>query len=238
MARSNRRREFLGQIAGGAASLAGLALASPLAAAEAAFALPPQPPLSGEFSDDWTKKLEGKKLRTVFDAPEVNSALALYQAEAVLNNYRDVVGISEKDLGLVVVIRHRAIPMAFNDVIWEKYNAGVDLKLNDPTTGGPAKRNPFLNVAADDKKGLVGEAQSLKSLYDRGVIFLGCNNAAMGWAYMLAKKSGAKVEDVRAEMKANLIPGMTLLPTRIFAVMRAQNVGCSYMMAWYKIDID
>jgi hypothetical protein len=238
MAGNNRRREFLGQIAGGAASLAGLTIASPLAATEAAFALPPQPLLAGEFNDDWTKKLEGKKLRTVFDAPEINSALALYQAEAVLNNYRDVVGISEKDLGLVVVIRHRAIPMAFNDVIWEKYNAGVDLKLNDPTTGEPAKRNPFLNVAADDKKGLVGQAQSLKSLYDRGVIFLGCNNAAMGWAYMLAKKSGAKVEDVRAEMKANLIPGMTLLPTGIFAVVRAQNVGCSYMPAWYKIDSD
>ena len=81
--------------------------------------------------------------------------------------------------------------MAFNDVIWEKYNAGVDLKLNDPTTGEPAKRNPFLHVSMDDKHGLVGPETSLQALYDRGVIFLGCNNAAMGWAYMLAKKSGA-----------------------------------------------
>ena len=235
MAGENRRREFLGHIAGGAAALAGLSIASPLALAEAAFALPPQPALSGEFNDDWTKKLDGKKLRTVFDAPEINSALALHQANAVLDNYRDVVGISEKDLGLVVVIRHRAIPMAFNDVIWEKYNAGVDLKMKDPTTGEPAKRNPFLHVSKDDKYGLVGPETSLQGLYDRGVIFLGCNNAAMGWAYMLAKKAGAKVEDVRAEMKANLIPGLTLLPTGIFAVVRAQNVGCSYMPAWYKL---
>ena len=232
MAGENRRREFLGQIAGGAAALAGISIASPLAAADA---FSPRFKTDGEFNDDWTKKLDGKKLRTVFDAPEINSALALHQANAVLDNYRDVVGIPEKDLGLVVVIRHRAIPMAFNDVIWEKYNAGVDLKMKDPTTGEPAKRNPFLHVSKDDKYGLVGPETSLQGLYDRGVIFLGCNNAAMGWAYMLAKKTGAKVEDVRAEMKANLIPGMTLLPTGIFAVVRAQNVGCSYMPAWYKL---
>jgi hypothetical protein len=226
-----QRRQFIGQLAGGAAALAGFAFAPPLFADESPLA----PKFEGQWDDSWTAKLDGKKLRTVFDAPQVNSALALHQAAAVIDNYRDVAGISEKDLGLVVVIRHRAIPMAFNDFIWEKYNAGVDLKLNDPATGEPAKRNPFLNITKDDKKGMVGEAQSLKTLYEKGVIYLGCNNAAMGWAYMLAKKAGTKVEDVRAELKANLIPGMTLLPTGIFAVVRAQNVGCSYMPAWYSL---
>ena len=226
-----QRRQFIGQLAGGAAALAGLSFAPPLFASESPLA----PRSEGQWDDSWTTKLDGKKLRTVFDAPQVNFGLALHQAAAVIDNYRDVAGISEKDLGLVVVIRHRAIPMAFNDFIWEKYNAGVDLKLNDPATGEPAKRNPFLNITKDDKKGMVGEAQSLKTLHDKGVIFLGCNNAAMGWAYMLAKKAGTKVEDVRAELKANLIPGMTLLPTGIFAVVRAQNVGCSYMPAWYSL---
>ena len=226
-----QRRQFIGQLAGGAAALAGLSFAPPLFASESPVASKSE----GQWDDSWTTKLEGKKLKTVFDAPQVNFALALHQAAAVIDNYRDVAGISEKDLGLVVVIRHRAIPMAFNDSIWEKYNAGVDLKLNDPATGEPAKRNPFLNVAKDEKKGMVGEAQSLKTLHDKGVIFLGCNNAAMGWAYMLAKKAGTKVEDVRAELKANVIPGMILLPTGIFAVVRAQNVGCSYMPAWYSL---
>lgn len=226
-----QRRHFIGQLAGGAAALAGLSFAPPLFAGESPLA----PRAEGQWDDSWTTKLEGKKFRTVFDAPQVNFALALHQANAVIENYRDVAGISEKDLGLVVVIRHRAIPMAFNDAIWQKYEAGVDLKLKDPTTGEPAKRNPFLNVAKEDKRGLVDSTTSLTSLYDRGVIFLGCNNAAMGWAYMLAKKAGTKVEDVRAELKANLIPGMTLLPTGIFAVVRAQNVGCSYMPAWYSL---
>ena len=232
------RREFLGQLAGGAAALAGLTISAPLAAAQSSFASSSSLKPTGEWDDSWTLKLNGKQFRTVFDAPEINSALALHQANAVINNYRDVAGISEKDLGLVVVIRHRAIPMAFNDAVWQKYEAGVDLKLKDPTTGEPAKRNPFLSLTKEDKFGLVDHETSLQSLSDRGVIFLGCNSAAMGWAYMLAKKSGAKVEDVRQELKANLIPGMTLLPTGIFAVVRAQNVGCSYMPAWYKLGAE
>ena len=225
------RRQFLGQLAGGAAALAGFSFAPPIFAEEMPAAQP-----TGDWDDSWTAKLEGKKWKTVFDSPQINSALALHQADAIIAGYRDVVGLDPKDLGLVVVIRHRAIPMAFNDTIWEKYDAGTTFKLNDPTTGEPAKRNPFLNVTKDDKKGLVGYDQSLKRLYDQGVIFLGCNNAAMGWAYMLAKKSGEKPEDVRALLKANLIPGMTLLPTGIFAVVRAGNVGCSYMPGWYKLD--
>src|SRR5689334_22827935 len=225
------RREFIGKLAGGAAALAGLSFAPPMFAEEIATTA-----TTGDWDDSWTTKLEGKKLKTVFDAPIVNSALALHQAAATIDGYRDVVGIPSKDLGLVVVIRHRAIPMAFSDDIWNKYDVGTTFKLNDPATGEPAKRNPFLNVAKEDKKGLVGYDQSLKRLYEQGVIFLGCNNAAMGWAYMLAQKAGTKTEDVRAELKANLIPGMTLLPTGIFAVVRAGNVGCSYMPAWYKLD--
>jgi hypothetical protein len=230
--KSSPRRQFIGQLAGGAAALAGFAYGPPLFAGES---LKISQSDKGQWDDSWTTKLEGKKLRTVFDAPQVNSALALHQADAVISNYRDVVGTPETDLGLVVVIRHRAIPMAFNDFIWEKYNAGVDLKMKDPTTGEPAKRNPFLHASKDDKFGMVGPAQSLQTLYEKGVIFLGCNNAAMGWASMLAKASGGKVEDVRAELKANTIPGMILLPTGIFAVVRAQNVGCSYMPAWYSL---
>jgi hypothetical protein len=227
----NDRRQFIGKLAGGAAALAGFSFAPPMFAEE----MSPLP-AKGDWDDSWTAKIEGKKFKTVFDAPQINFALALHQADATIAGYRDVVGVDSKDLGLVVVIRHRAIPMAFNDTIWEKYDAGTTFKLNDPTTGEPAKRNPFLNVAKTDKKGLVGYDQSLQRLYDQGVVFLGCNNAAMGWAYMLAQKSGEKTEDVKALLEANLIPGMTLLPTGIFAVVRAGNVGCSYMPAWYKLD--
>ena len=92
------RRNFIGQIAGGAAALAGFTFAPPLFASDS----PVAEKSDGQWDDSWTAKLDGKKLRTVFDAPQVNSALALHQAAAVIDNYRDVAGISEKELGLVV----------------------------------------------------------------------------------------------------------------------------------------
>ena len=37
------------------------------------------------------------------------------------------------------------------------------------------------------------------------------------------------VEQVRSEVRAGLVPGATLMPTGIFALVRAQNAGCAYM---------
>lgn len=93
--------------------MAGLGFAPPLFAGEAGTVASRT---GGDTWDDsWTQKLDGKKFRTVFDAPEINSALALHQANAVIDSYQQVLGIPADQLGLVVVLRHRAIPMAFND---------------------------------------------------------------------------------------------------------------------------
>jgi hypothetical protein len=232
---NSHRRDFLGQLAGGAAALAGLGLNPRFANAQQFASRASMPQSDGKWDDSWTARLDGK-LNTVFDSPQINGALALFQARVIIDNYRDVIGIGPEKLGLVVVLRHRAVPMAFNDVIWNKYEVGESLKLDDPSTGKHAQRNPFINVSKDDTHGLVGPEQSIDTLRDLGVIFLGCNRAAQAWASRLAKKAGTKAEDVHEELKAHLIPGVTLLPTGIFAVVRAQNAGCCYMPSWYSMD--
>ncbi len=42
-------------------------------------------------------------------------------------------------------------------------------------------------------------------------------------------ESTPSTEDMRAEVKAHLIPGLTLAPNGVFAVMRAQEAGCTYI---------
>jgi intracellular sulfur oxidation DsrE/DsrF family protein len=37
------------------------------------------------------------------------------------------------------------------------------------------------------------------------------------------------VDEVRAEFRANLVPGATLVPNGVYGVIRAQNAGCAYM---------
>jgi hypothetical protein len=36
-------------------------------------------------------------------------------------------------------------------------------------------------------------------------------------------------DEVRAELRANLVPGAILVPSGIYALIRAQNAGCAFM---------
>jgi hypothetical protein len=62
-----------------------------------------------------------------------------------------------------------------------------------------------------------------------GMISLVCSIAANNIGYSLAQQSGRDVEEVRREVKANLVPGAILVPFGIYALIRAQNAGCAYM---------
>ena len=104
-------------------------------------------------------------------------------------------------------MRHLAVPMVFNDAMWDKYEIGKALKVNDPSTGEPARRNPFVTVNASDEHKLIEPGESLSALHARGAILLGCNRAAMARASAYAKKTGAPLADVQKELRANLVPG-------------------------------
>ena len=45
----------------------------------------------------------------------------------------------------------------------------------------------------------------------------------------LASTSGQPVDVVQKDLRANLIPGAILVPSGIYALIRAQNAGCAYM---------
>ncbi|MEO9047815.1 MAG: Tat (twin-arginine translocation) pathway signal sequence containing protein, partial [Gemmatimonadaceae bacterium] len=72
-------------------------------------------------------------------------------------------------------------------------------------------------------------ASSISALQQRGLVCLVCNRATKGWANQIAEKTQQKEADVYAELRANLIPGAYLVPSGIFALIKAQNVGCAYM---------
>lgn len=84
-----------------------------------------------------------------------------------------------------------------------------------PRPPAPAKRNVFRN--------------KLEGLQRRGLISLVCNIALGNWCARAAQRTGRKADEVRAEARANLIPGAILVPSGIYALIRAQNAGCAYM---------
>jgi hypothetical protein len=204
------RRSFVATLAGSTAMLSLTACTS--AAAGAVGTAPRASSRSSKWDDGWTERLG--KHRTVFDVPDFDSQ-GVWQVAPVMDAFNEVLGTSDKDLGFVLIVRHSAIPMAFKDEIWAKYDFTQELKRKDPKTNETYKRNPY--------------AAMITAAQARGVVVLGCHVAAVGMSNMLARRANMDATAVREEVMANLLPGVTLLPNGLYALARAQDVGCGFM---------
>jgi len=247
---ASERREFIGQLLAGAAALAAASCARAQGAAAPAAPAPvparptattaaanapapaPKPSTHAAWDLTWTDRLTGSH-RQVFDAPEIADGTVLHQARMFYVNYHEVYNLSDADLRAVMVIRHKALPMVLGDAVWNHYGfIGKSItKLKDPTTGEWARRNPFLNAKTGDKYSLIWPDGGLDALIGRGAIALACNMAFNGFAGVVAKRTNQTQDAVRDEFKAALVPGVTLVPSGIFGVIRAEEGGCRYLRA-------
>jgi intracellular sulfur oxidation DsrE/DsrF family protein len=50
------------------------------------------------------------------------------------------------------------------------------------------------------------------------------------WSRGLAKATQQNVDEVVKDLKANLVAGAILVPSGIYALIRAQNAGCAFML--------
>lgn len=183
----------------GASALAFGGLAMNATTAEAAPA--------AEWDMTWVDRLTAK-YRVVFDTPDLNDGTVFDNVSVFLSGYKEVYQAADADLQPVVVLRARGVHLAFNDALWEKYKLGEELK-----TG--ANKNPYLG--------------RLANLRQRNAILLGCNLAASYYARGMASRAGADFNTVFNEVKANLAPGVILMPSGVFATIRAQQAGCWFM---------
>lgn len=168
---------------------------------------------AGKWDDSWTARLGSH--RTVFDVPDLEAEPGADAVPDVMDAYHEVLGTADSDLGFVLVLRHHAVPLFFGDAIWAKYRVSEDMKEKDPNTNAPYKRNPQRELVA--------------KLQQRGVIVLGCNRAVSGFIERTAEQAKARSEDVRREVMASIMPGVILQPNGLYALARAQDVGCGFM---------
>ena len=221
MAQQQDRREFLEHL--GVASAAVLGTRGlPLNAA-----VVPPPHAAGEPWDmSWLDRLKSATYRAVIDANTLEEGYAADLANGLLGDYHGVHGTSDDQVRIVIVARRAGTPLVLGDAAWEKFPVGEDTKMND-RDGAPYRRNPFYRP----RPGASPESATtkLESLQRRGVILLVCNIALNNWARGLAERTRRDVEEVKKEVFANLVPGTTVMPSGVFAIMRAQNAGCAYM---------
>ncbi len=223
------RRDFLAHVASAAAVLAATACATApvAAAAKAAAPRPTTPPPPQHWDDSWTARVSAAKHKAVFDTPAIADGVAFANAYVFMLTYNQMYGTTDADTVPVVVIRHAAIPLAVDDDLWTRYELGKEFKVKDGATGKWARRNPYLHVDPNDKDAF--PPATIEALAKRGTIFLGCALAAGRLAGQIAKKGGASHDDAMAEVRAHLIPGLTLMPSGILATVRAQEAGAAFI---------
>ena len=233
--RPTPRREFLGHLATTAVALAGTACVSGHPQAVAAGVVPqPAPGPVGaapaqaarvQWDDSWVSKLTAKH-KAMFEAAAVEEGNVLGHAVRYLNGMREALETADGDVQVVLVIRHSAIPMAFNDAMWAKYNIGKQAKIKDGNDW--ATRNPYFNGRSGNAGRGDRPSPTLAWFGSHGHIMLGCNMATLGWGGEFAQAAGLDSKAVYEDLKANLVPGMILQPNGIYAVHRAQEAGCTF----------
>lgn len=182
------------------------------------------------WDDSWFGRLTAKH-KAVFDSPEIEDGLVVFQAIGYVNGMRDALRAGEGDVQTVVVMRHGAIPMVFNDAMWDKYEFGKQDKVKD-RNGKWARRNPFADTSAEQSSrpgGANRQRYDLAWLASHSHTLLGCDLATRGQAGLIAERTKGDSKAIYEELKANLVPGVILQPTGVYAVHRAQEAGCTYI---------
>lgn len=221
---STPRREFLGNIAAGAAALGLLSIPTSIKAA-------PSLLQQTDDADNWFKQIKGKH-RVVFDATRPHEMMPFAWPRVFLMT-NQATGTPEKDQSVVVVLRHDAIPYAFEDRIWAKYNFGQVFKTDDPATKAPFVRNPFARPKQGEYSipGFGVVPIGINELQASGVMFAVCG-AAMT-VYSAAVADGMKLDaaTVRKDWASGMLPGIQEVPSGVWALGRAQEHGCAYIFA-------
>jgi hypothetical protein len=66
------------------------------------------------------------------------------------------------------------------------------------------------------------------ALLAHGAVFGARNLALRGHARRLAKNAGVTAEEAAKEFTANIMPGITVIPSGVWGLNRAREAGCTY----------
>jgi hypothetical protein len=214
------RRSFLGSLATGAVAIG---LAPTATAGGNAQELSSQ---EGSPLDAWFNSIKGKH-RMVFDAVTTNDGFSVIWSYTFMTTHNQT-GTADNDLTAMVVLRSKAIPLAFDDKIWAKFKLGKMFKVVDYDTNASAERNLYWSPKSGE---MPEEGMSIKALMERGAKFCVCETAIKMTARMYAKGKGLDAEEVKKEWIAGIHPDIQVVPSGVWAINRAQENGCSYCSA-------
>jgi intracellular sulfur oxidation DsrE/DsrF family protein len=224
------RRRFLGQLLG-AAAVANLSMVGLGAAQESS-------------ADAWIKEVKGSH-RCLFDFPQHKGGVPQLHILNYLNTYATAYKTGAGEVGAVGTFygvgTQASIPLAFNDAIWTTYELGVYTGLKD-ADGKHYTRNVFNRPTPRDLHLLMQAygtpmipaladaipALGIENLQKMGAKFVLCANALGIWCLELEARGKGKAQDIERELRANVLPGVTIVPAMVIAIEKAQEAGIKY----------
>jgi hypothetical protein len=216
------RRDFLGWL-GASGAFAALPHV-PLATHPAIH----QPPISDKWDMSWCDRITGK-VRAVFDSPASGEGGAMFRAQIWRDEHKEVYGTETSEMSAVIVFRHEGICMVMNDAYWTRFEVGKEIKLKDDKGKKWATTNPIASAPPGTPPKYA--SYNLPAFLASGGIVLACNLAFGDVVGRFMKEDKLSKEDARKRALEHLIPGVILQPSGGFAALRAQQAGCSYLLA-------
>jgi len=219
----NSRRKFLGAVALGATASTISLLTNPMYAK-----LPEFSEAAVGEADRWISSGIKGKHRIVYDGSMPHNGFpVLWNFAFYLTNNQT--GASDSDITAMTVFRHKAIPFAYSSKLWKKYNLGEFFGINDNYTNKGATHNTLYEPR--DKDLPLPGVDGIKRLQERGALFCVCDLATKVYSGKIAAKMGLDAGEVYQEWVDNILPGVKLVPSGVWALGRAQNEGCGYIFA-------
>ena len=195
-------------------------------------------------ADAWIREVKGTH-RCLFDFPQHKNGAPLLHILNYLNTYNEAYKSAPGSVGAVGTFysigTQSSIALGFNDTMWAKYNLGDYLGLKDKS-GKAYTRNVFQKPTADDVHiviqgfqtpnipELAGEVplMAIDNLQKLGTKFLLCANALGAWCLELQARGKGKADMLEKDLRANLLPGVTIVPAMVIAIEKAQAAGIRY----------
>ena len=195
-------------------------------------------------TQDWTREVGGNH-KCFFDFPNHKLGFPLVHIFNYIGTYASAFGVGNEQVGTVGTFYGggpaSSIFMGFNDEIWSRYKVGEYAGLDD-SDGRPYTRNVFNRPTSDDSVLLAKGLQSpnfaalegamplvgIENLQNLGTKFIMCNNALNSWVVELEARGKGTAADIDAALRANLLPGVTIVPAMVIAIEQAQQAGIAY----------
>jgi hypothetical protein len=181
--------------------------------------------------DSWMDSVPGTH-RVFIDAATANGAgEAFLYANNLYSANKAAYSINERDLAMVICLRHFATVFAYTDPVWAKYGKvfSAMTQFTDPKT----KQAPSTNLYNSTAYGLSlpNLGNTIEAQRARGTRFAICDAATHFIAGQLAAAGLGTDDAIYKELVANLIPDSRMVSAGVVAVTRSQEYGYSLLYA-------